>query len=307
MDYFAIWKLAVDVLLVLALVHLCYRFARSGSSAGVNTRFAGLETSLRMLVQDADNAGQVLNEKWLKRKSSLEKLLFDLETVEQRLNRAITIAEGSKGEIESEAGRLQNLIHQAGGITSGAEHSAAAARPIIEPERVEAKTNVQRAVPPSGGEVPEPASFQHEGPSTGSDGAGRRASKADWENLNIYGEPITPARTALAPEAVERRPEGKRTSALARAIEKEALPRGYDAAGVSKEVQGIYDAAENLLRSGASLETVSAETELPPEEVRLLSQMIRQEKAMSQSREGDREDTRLGVLGSGITRRVQTL
>jgi hypothetical protein len=305
MDYFGIGKLAVDVLLVLALVHLCYRFAKAGSGSGVNSRFAGLETSLRMLVQDADNAGQVLNEKLLKRKTSLEKLLFDLETVEQRLNRAISVAEGSKTDLDSEAARLQSLLRQSS--SAAAVEAPSPARPVQSAGESAIPAAVERTVEhpaPISKDVLEPASFQRDSaPAADADeGAAVRARASS--NVNIYGEPIPPARSgAAAPE----RPAAKRTSALAKAIEKESLPRPYAAAAATQEMQQIYDAAENLLRTGASLETVVAETALPAEEVRLLAQMIRQEKAMNQRRSADRADSRLGVLGSGISRRVETL
>jgi hypothetical protein len=76
-------------------------------------------------------------------------------------------------------------------------------------------------------------------------------------------------------------------------------------------MQKIYAAAEALLKQGRQLEQVSAQTRLPVEEVRMLSQMIEIEREEEQSKKTKGtsvpvEDSRLGVLGS-IRRQTTTI
>lgn len=76
------------------------------------------------------------------------------------------------------------------------------------------------------------------------------------------------------------------------------------------DMQRVYAHAEQLLKEGRGLRHVTQETELPEEEVRLLSQMIEVEREEEKSREPQRpmldRDSRLGVLAS-MKRGVQTL
>jgi hypothetical protein len=60
-----------------------------------------------------------------------------------------------------------------------------------------------------------------------------------------------------------------------------------------KELQQVYAAAETMLKQGKRLEQVSAQTRLPVEEVRLLSQMVEIER----NEEGQRTSGQASALG----------
>jgi hypothetical protein len=77
----------------------------------------------------------------------------------------------------------------------------------------------------------------------------------------------------------------------------------------SQQLEDLYMAAEDLLKTGKDLEFVAARTKLPMEEIRMLSQLIIREQLEENGRIAEKpEDSRLGVLGGGgIKRQVQTL
>lgn len=82
-----------------------------------------------------------------------------------------------------------------------------------------------------------------------------------------------------------------------------------------KRLEKIYESAEEMLKAGKNLETVAAQTSLPIDDVRRLSQMIIQEQFAQEARRASESpeatptagsDSRLGVLG-GMKRQVQTV
>lgn len=77
------------------------------------------------------------------------------------------------------------------------------------------------------------------------------------------------------------------------------------------EMQRVYAHAEKLLKEGMALSQVTAETLLPEEELKLLSQMIEIERSEEEAPmmppvSSKERDPRLGVLGS-MKRQVQTV
>lgn len=93
--------------------------------------------------------------------------------------------------------------------------------------------------------------------------------------------------------------------------QKQKAPYQEPAPRSTSELQRVYAAAEVLLKQGQKLEQVVAQTRLPEEEVRMLSQMIeverdeeeRKARASSATIAGD---PRLGALGS-IRRQTTSL
>ena len=111
---------------------------------------------------------------------------------------------------------------------------------------------------------------------------------------NIYGEPIRRSASAARPAK----------KSLAESVEREPVsPNAGSGSEVQDELQRIYDAAESMLRNGRSLDSVAQATALPIDEVRMLSQMVAQERRLD---EAPRPDPRLGALGP-VRRQVQTL
>ena len=77
-----------------------------------------------------------------------------------------------------------------------------------------------------------------------------------------------------------------------------------------QELQRIYATAEDMIKQGQEIEQVCAQTKLPVEEVRLLSQMVEVERD-EQARQKKSQvpvgvDPRLGALGA-IRRQTTTV
>ena len=92
-----------------------------------------------------------------------------------------------------------------------------------------------------------------------------------------------------------------------------AAAYGADGKRSISDMQRIYAQAEQLLKQGKELRHVTAETSLPEEEVRLLSQMIEIEQDVNEKEypastpiTPTQRDSRLGVLGA-MRRQTQTV
>jgi len=292
-----IWKLATDVLLAGSLIYLCYRISRRPAAASVSLEAQNLEADLRKLVEEAGNSSRSLSVELRKRQQELEKLLFDLGTVEHRVNRAIVTAEERKGELEIEYTRAAQTVTE---VRLQAE-SRPTARPEsrLSPER---RTEVLITPTPETEQVelyedmPEPPSFEQ---------AGRiqpekvRSDRPAGIALNIYGEPVQSAGKSVG-----------LSSRIEKAVEPEVLSE-------QSAIEDVFAAAEEMLRAGESLQRVAARTDLPLEDLKMLSEVIAREKASAAVTAGHAEneeravafstsDQRLGVL-AGIRRQVQVL
>ncbi len=93
MEHIELWKLGVDICLMAALLYLCYRMIKTPTSPIYSKKADELKAALANLVQEADAASKELNNKLIRRQQTLEKLLFDLGTVENRLGCATDSAE----------------------------------------------------------------------------------------------------------------------------------------------------------------------------------------------------------------------
>jgi hypothetical protein len=108
MTQFEILKLVTDFGLVGSLLYFAYRFLHN--QAPVDTyQLQELQNGLRGAIREADQAGKGLNEQLLQRKQSLEKLLLELESVENRITRVINSAEERKGDLEFEINKAKQL------------------------------------------------------------------------------------------------------------------------------------------------------------------------------------------------------
>lgn len=320
-----VYKFATDALLVIALIYLCYRMSQSSNSKTL--RLPGLEQGLKGLIKEADEASRELNAKLLKRKTSLENLLFDLETVESRLNRAMNSAEETKSNLQAETARANKLRQELGKY----EYST---QPVYdqqaEPVSLQESWNVSNSTATVQSEahwqasrnkiqtsVPEPASFSGQGTMTEED-LDTDDEEPRWSNRNIYGEEINvnrePVEAAPAfnepaqPQALQPELAEESYTPLAKAVERERH-NPYTSVDNSQtnQLQRIYDAAEEMLKTGIDLETVSSRTSLPLEEVKLLSHMLAQERQSGEAvLAPNAGDSRLGVL-SPMQRKTQIL
>lgn len=100
MDYIALARIAIDVLLLLGVGALAYQLMRLGSIGPATDRVAELERSMRALLREAEGASRSLTDQLSRRQQTLEQLLFDLGTVESRINRAIASAEEKRSALD---------------------------------------------------------------------------------------------------------------------------------------------------------------------------------------------------------------
>lgn len=289
MNHLELWKLATDVLLLMALVHLCFQFVRSPRISAASRQLRELESALRALIREADGAGRTLNEQLMHRQQSLEKILIDAQLAEQRISEA---AASSRMEEPRTTPREEPAYER-----SAAPRSSATA------------SSSSRTIKMSGpSETLEPASFpattRGRAVETVEQGADEEESTITFGATNIYGEPIEAAPAPAAPEPAmgkARRRAMETYSPLSAKIEKEVKPSAK-AKAAQGSIEDLYASAEQLLRAGNDLMAVANRTKLPIEDVRALSQMIIGERAVAENAaraskpaEID-EDPRLGVM-----------
>ncbi|MDC0357670.1 hypothetical protein OAO01_02560 [Oligoflexia bacterium] len=318
MNDITLWQLATDIGLVLSLGYFCFCFAKSTrSSVPDRSHLSGLEASLRGLVKQAETSSHSLNDKLSERQRSMEQLLFDLETVEHRINGAITTAEGMKKTIQAEVARSPR---------NQDTHDQIIAAPPQPPShqayhtpQAPQRQNVQHTQPQNNEVeayvpdeyIPEPPSFEADA------GAEMRTQGGTTQRrqniygkqieepqapLNIYGRPVES--TSAIEQTVATSQPDQHNPPLTTHLEKE-VDRSLGLDGqVKASMEDIYASAEEMLRAGKNMERVSSETQLPMEEVRMLYQIITQEDtAQRQAATAPSEDARLGVLGGGSIKR----
>lgn len=289
MDDFQVWKLTVDALLVGALLLLCYRFART-SAQGPSANAAVLEASLRALVREADAASNSFQAELTKRQKNLEQLLFDLESVETRVNRAVQSGEELKTSIELEV-RKQREIQRPLAVPPKEELAPAAGSVTSQP-------TIRRGAPP------EPPSFdQLTVPTRKRPGTPLEAKIVK----NIYGQPVAQHST----QARTHKHSLKHT--LEKEVSNTSTPqvttKSSDQEVTAADVQRVYDTAEALLKTGTDLQQVATKTKLPLNEIRMLARLLEQEQQLeadSPPANVAAADQRLGVL-SPIRRETETL
>lgn len=274
-----LWKLGSDIALVLSLIYFAYRFFKSRGPAVNIEELQDLNNRLKAAVREADEAGRALSDQLLTRKQSLEKMLFELETVEHRLNKVVTSAEEQKSSLDIAIRRA---------VASAAQEKTF----IVDiPQPIAVASQVSKVKEPHNRvevilEEPAPPSFE-----------------------SSFGVEVTQKQNSnMAP------PRNNPYVALSNVVEKEVQKKVEPS--IAATMEEIYTIAENLLQTGRTLEEVAARTRLPVDEVRMISQLLEREHLISRSSENEEkdeehlpassEDRRLGVL-AGIKRQTQVL
>lgn len=297
MEHLELWKLATDIGLCLSLMLLCYRFLRSPESPLVSRRTQELETALRGLVQEADAASKSLHDKLTRRQQVLEKLLFDLGTVESRVNRAITNADEEKQTLNAaiaDARRIADDVKH----EMMTEKKAMSREPVAPPaaKPISQRSNLSREI-----EIEVERDYIPPTPV---------AEPAPAKTVNIYGEEIA-AGSEVQLEA-PRAPRGiKAYASLSSSIEKEIAPsidmpeqapvrkqapQAQAASSGTKTLEDIYRSAEQMLSAGKDLNTVATALKLPVDQVKLLIELMKGEGEEEAEFKPTTEDPRLGVL-----------
>lgn len=284
------WQLATDFALACSLIFLGYRLSRGTRSVKDAGKLASLEGSLRGLLAEAGQASTDLNQQLVKRQQTLEKLLFDLQSTESRINRSVSTAEQQhqalSAQIETSRSAMLDMSRIPARVEAEAFEQRAPEPPSFERAARAAPTTSQRAEPPA----------QH------------RQAPTKSPQTNIYGE-ILESEEATPPSfnARESMDADAHPKSLASTIEKQVSHQT-----TQETLEHLYGAAERMLRAGKEVERVALQTDLPIDEVRILSQLIMKEREAEEipdhvaSAQPAAKDERLGVLG-GIRRQVQTL
>jgi len=292
------WKLLIDIGLMTSLVFLCYRFARPEAKSGSSARSEKLDTSLRLLIKEAEQASRDLDDKLLGRQRNLQRLLYDLEAMEERATRALSNGERA----ERDPIRPPSQAADKGSATD--TYTRKRANEGYTARSHEAEQRYQPQEEPE--QVPD---------------------SQEWQNTNIYGEPIPSAQPVRETPKINRRareagqnlqPQGRVTGSgyrpLAASVEREVVKPAPvkvvpEDPEVNASLQEIYSAAEQMLKAGKDVAFICEHTRLPVDEVKMLSQILERESGMQTPDalpERSKQDSRLGVLG-GIKREVQVL
>lgn len=287
MTQIMLWKLIADIALVFSLIYFAYRFFRSRGPLVNIAELQELNARLKAAVREADDAGRALSDQLLNRKQSLEKMLFDIETVEHRLNRSITNAEEQKGALEIAVKRAAAATARDNAfITASSSPEIEVKEPTREPNReIEKQQDLRSKLIRTEVVLDEPAP-----PTFG-------------ENVIVQVERTQPLNARKHNPYI----------ALSESVEKEVDLSSQ--IGEQAALEEIYVIAEKLIQTGRSLEEVAARTSLPIDEVRMISQVLEREQLITEEVDGaDKDeiasassnDTRLGVL-AGLKRQTQIL
>ncbi len=298
-----IWRLAVDLSLVTAILVMAFRWLKASRAQAMLPRTLELEASLRSLISDADAAGRHLNEQLLRREQNLQKLLADVTEAEGRLNRSITGGEERSKEIHIALENARDLINELKESFKEEQNALRRQQQELHTHQrsfrsQDTQAQLSRPVSRESLQEPEPPSFEETG-------YNRRSSRS-------VASPTREIEMRRHSELVvdeERRPQSTSPSreriVQTETREQSRKPDVYQASSAAdqRNMQKIYAAAEVLLKQGRQLEQVSAQTRLPVEEVRMLSQMIEIERDEEQRKKatgpaGPAADSRLGVLGN---------
>ncbi len=306
-----IMKMASDIMLLLSLVWLSFRFVRTPGTGAWNSRMADLESSIRSLIREADEAGRSLGDQLARRQRELEKALYDAETIEGRINKAIIGAEDRKGQLDIQIGKAETAQHGLESAISRSE-TAAASRPLAK------SIQVERQAPPE----PQPIIME-----TVEEPAEEIDSPPIYEEEEFIGQPpyqeLQPAELAPEPPsfeiAVQRNPAretatqraaGKATPLTAQ-VEKEVEQESAPTPAVRRQrlrssMHSIYQAAEQSARVTEEIKPKPALDEQDFGVQDPVSISDRPLEVISTAPQQPGRDPRLGVLG-GIKRQVQIL
>jgi hypothetical protein len=295
MTAFMVWRLVIDLGFLGSVIFFCFKYAKLSTLSQVESVIE-LEGSLRRLMQEAQASGAQLSDVLVKRQTNIEKLMVDMQAVEQRIKRFATAAELSAAQSNRPQPELQVAKPE---ILSQPLASQIVTEVVKIPEQPKAEVVVPQTI-----ELPEPV--LNDQPVI------TAAPAAQGKQYNIFGEEITPkpstplmSTAAPAPRLVTK----VEREILSEVVQPKKIAPYEEASSPAKDIQRVYSAAEELLKAGKEVEYVAFRTKLPVGDVQMLATMLEREQevpAPTPEVAAISEDPRLGVLGS-IKRQVQTI
>ncbi|RMD87324.1 MAG: hypothetical protein D6808_01665 [Candidatus Dadabacteria bacterium] len=112
MDLFVASKLMVDLLLATSVIWVAVASAKRKNERIelISKEAKELESSLRKLIEDAEDSSIELNKELKRRQRDLEHVLFELETMEQKLNRINAQAQEHAEEISQRCKDARKIL-----------------------------------------------------------------------------------------------------------------------------------------------------------------------------------------------------
>lgn len=280
-------KLIIDCVLMTTLLLLSMKIVRSPVSGRAMRKLEGLEQTLRSLVKDADASSRGLTEELRGHQADLRKLLVEIETAEIRLNRSLsavenTVREAERVRVEPTASILPN---QSAPPIKHYQSTTPSSGTRLEPERItEFAASPQRSHTPlefllDPIEAPQPPRFE-------------TAVKTKAPPVLRAPPQRASATSAQVPASNNSAP--RNSSSLSRQLEKTIDKPSSSQSSLEASLVDVYDAAERLLKAGGDLRSVATETNLPIEQVRVISQLIKSSRP--EDTFPDEPDPRLGAL-----------
>ena len=279
MNQIQIWQLVVDLGLVASVLVMSARAFKSSRLPSMLPQTRELESSLRILISEAERSGQNLNEQLIHREQNIQRHLASIQESETRITKALVDAETLHSKLQTTRAETIKLIQE---VKSGLEQGVQTEQSRYEAEAMPQQVvRSQRIVSES---VIAPASSSRI----------EVRDEASTFSQSTYAEPLT---------ASEPQPHAlRRERAVAESPRSNAT--GYD-------LKKVYQAAEAMIKQGQKIEQVAAQTKIPLEGVRLLAEMIEIEREEdTRQRESSVKipaaDSRLGALGE-IRRQTSVL
>jgi len=247
-------KLVIDIALSGTIFYLAARVGRGrGPSAAKLQALQALEESLSRLLRDASGANEDLQRALQKEQKKLEELLFDIETVEQRVNKGFDDARSAYRS-------LKKIIEH----STVAEKRLSAAHQRQEVQGQESRqgsapqnsTNVrQRSALASQVEMERVSNEEKSSAFQQSRRGAIQRSHTSPTHESLKSESSEPLRGRVSRESVV---PGKRTH----------LPNAQ------QSLEDIYAHCEELLRAGQSMQEVAVRVNLSVDEVERLQSLM---------------------------------
>ena len=316
-------KLATDVMLMLSLGWLCLRFLRAPATGAHSARMAELDASLRSMLREAEVSSQGLSEQLQRRKKDLEKLLYDLESTEQRVGRTMTSADERKQGIESHFEKVSTIKQEMASLIEQSQRAVnnlnsvinSSASSVVSPSESRAKTvNTQRPTellarqvevahePEALPQVPSDKIFSHKEPSP-------QVVEENQVTFSSSEAPEPPSfEMMVARDANDR--GGVATNSmpyahrpLAKRIERQVRKEPSSQGDMDRSMQNIFAAADEAMRAAKEIQSndLAEHQASRPREQASVAPVEIPTAPLTKTRE---RDPRLGVLG-GIKRQVQ--
>lgn len=103
MDVMALWRIAIDGALVFSVGYLALRLWRTQPPSIPLVAMRELDSSLRVLIRDAEHASKNLSEDLTRKKRQLEEVLYELERAETRASEVLSRASIERRQQEVDA------------------------------------------------------------------------------------------------------------------------------------------------------------------------------------------------------------